>query len=32
MDWDVSDLSRFQQMMTENIEKEADTIKTVLLV
>jgi putative nucleotidyltransferase with HDIG domain len=27
MDWDVSDLSRFQQTMTENIEKEADTIK-----
>ena len=27
MDWDVSDLSRFQQTMAENIEKEADTIK-----
>jgi putative nucleotidyltransferase with HDIG domain len=27
MEWDVSDLSRFQQTMAENIEKEADTIK-----
>jgi putative nucleotidyltransferase with HDIG domain len=27
MDWDVSDLSRFQQTMTDNIEKESDTIK-----
>jgi len=27
MEWDVSDLSRFQQTMAENIGKEADTIK-----
>ncbi len=27
IDWNVSDLSRFQQMLKESIKKEADTIK-----
>jgi len=27
IEWDISDLSRFQQTMAENIGKEADTIK-----